>query len=240
MPRLGVNVDHVATIRQARGALYPDPVTAVGIVELAGADGIVCHLREDRRHIQDRDLRILREMIQTRLNLEMAATEEMIRIALATRPNIVTLVPEKREELTTEGGLDVIKFFTPLKKTIQRFHKGGIPVSLFVDPKKDQIKASEEVGADVIEIHTGHYCDSESPSQQDEELKKILDAVAEATHRNLQIAAGHGLNYANVHRIAEIREIEELNIGHSIVARAVLVGLDRAVREMIDLIRSGS
>ncbi|MGZ3523893.1 MAG: pyridoxine 5'-phosphate synthase [Thermodesulfobacteriota bacterium] len=237
MPRLGVNVDHVATVRQARGVLYPDPVTAVGIVELAGADGIVCHLREDRRHIQDRDLRILREIIQTRLNLEMAATEEMIRIALATKPNIVTLVPEKREELTTEGGLDIVKFFPSLKKSIQRLHKGGIPVSLFVDPKRDQIKASEEVGADVIEIHTGHYCDAETPAREDEELKKILDAVAEATHRNLQIAAGHGLNYANVRRVAEIKEIEELNIGHNIIARAVLVGLDRAVREMIELIR---
>jgi pyridoxine 5-phosphate synthase len=167
----------------------------------------------------------------------MAATEEMLRIALATKPNIVTLVPEKREELTTEGGLDVIKFFPSLKKTIQRLRKGGIPVSLFVDPKRDQIKASEEVGADVIEIHTGHYCDAETPSQEDEELKKILDAVAEATHCNLQIAAGHGLNYVNVRRIAEIKEIEELNIGHSIIARAVLVGLDRAVREMIELIR---
>jgi pyridoxine 5-phosphate synthase len=217
--------------------MYPDPVTAAGIVELAGADGIVCHLREDRRHIQDRDLRILKEVIQSRLNLEMAATEEMIRIALATKPNIVTLVPEKREELTTEGGLDVIKFFPSLKKAIQRLHKWGIPVSLFVDPKKDQIKASEDVGADVIEIHTGHYCDAKTPSQEDEELKKILDAVAEATHRNLQIAAGHGLNYVNVRRIAEIKEIEELNIGHSIIARAVLVGLDRAVREMIALIK---
>lgn len=237
MPRLGVNIDHVATVRQARGVLYPDPVAAAGIVELAGADGIVCHLREDRRHIQDRDLRILREMIQTRLNLEMAATEEMIRIALAIKPNIVTLVPEKREELTTEGGLDVVKFFPSLKKTIQRLHKGGIPVSLFVDPKKDQIKASEEVGAETIEIHTGHYCDTKTLSQEDEALKKILDAVAEATHRNLQIAAGHGLNYINVRRIAEIKEIEELNIGHSIIARAVLVGLDRAVREMVELIK---
>jgi len=236
MPRLGVNIDHVATVRQARGVQYPDPVTAAGIVELAGADGIVCHLREDRRHIQDRDLRILREIIQTRLNLEMAATEEMIRIALATKPNVVTLVPEKREELTTEGGLDVIKFFTPLKKAVQRLHKGGIPVSLFVDPKRDQIKASEEVGADVIEIHTGHYCDAD-PSHEDEELKKIFDAVAEAARRNLRVAAGHGLNYVNVRRIAEIKEIEELNIGHSIVARAVLVGLDRAVREMIELIK---
>jgi pyridoxine 5-phosphate synthase len=237
MPRLGVNIDHVATVRQARGVLYPDPVAAAGIVELAGADGIVCHLREDRRHIQDRDLRILREIIQTRLNLEMAATEEMICIALATKPNIVTLVPEKREELTTEGGLDVIKFFPSLKKAIQRLQKGGIPVSLFVDPKKDQIKASEGVGAEVIEIHTGHYCDAKTSLQEDEELKKILDAVAEASHRNLQIAAGHGLNYVNVQRIAEIKEIEELNIGHSIIARAVLVGLDRAVREMIALIK---
>jgi len=237
MPRLGVNIDHVATVRQARGIVYPDPVMAAGIVELAGADGIVCHLREDRRHIQDRDLRLLREVIQTRLNLEMAATEEMIRIALATQPNIVTLVPEKREELTTEGGLDVVKFFSPLKKTIQRLHKGEIPVSLFIDPQKDQIKASEDVGAEVIEIHTGHYCDAKTAALEDVELKKILDAVAEASHRNLRIAAGHGLNYVNARRIAEIKEIEELNIGHSIIARAVLVGLDRAVREMIELIK---
>jgi pyridoxine 5-phosphate synthase len=217
--------------------MYPDPITAAGVVELAGANGIVCHLREDRRHIQDRDLRILREVVQTRLNLEMAGTEEMIRIALATKPNIVTLVPEKREELTTEGGLDVIKFFPSLKKAIQRLHRGGIPVSLFVDPQKDQIKASEDVGASVIEIHTGHYCEAKTSPQEDEELKRILDAVAEASRRNLQIAAGHGLNYVNVRRVAEIKEIEELNIGHSIIARAVLVGLDRAVREMIELIR---
>jgi len=237
MPRLGVNIDHVATVRQARGVMYPDPITAAGIVELAGADGIVCHLREDRRHMQDRDLRLLREIIQTRLNLEMAATEEMIRIALATKPDIVTLVPEKREELTTEGGLDVIKFFQPLKKGIQRLQKGEIPVSLFVDARKDQIKASEEVGANSIEIHTGRYCDAKTPSKADEELKKVLDAVAEASRCNLHIAAGHGLNYVNVQRIAEIRAIEELNIGHSIIARAVLVGLDRAVREMIALIK---
>lgn len=237
MPRLGVNIDHVATVRQARGVIYPDPVTAAGIVELAGADGIVCHLREDRRHIQDRDLRILKEVIQTRLNLEMAATEEMIRIALATQPDIVTLVPEKREELTTEGGLDVIKTFKALKKAVQRFHRGGIPVSLFVDPRSDQIRASEAVGADVIEIHTGHYCDAKNGADADGELKKILDAVGEASHCNLQIAGGHGLNYVNVRRIREIKEIEELNIGHSIIARAVLVGLDRAVREMISLIK---
>ncbi len=237
MPRLGVNIDHVATVRQTRGVAYPDPVTAAGIVELAGAGGIVCHLREDRRHIQDRDLRLLREVVQTRLNLEMAATEEMIRIALATKPEIVTLVPEKREELTTEGGLDVVKNLRSLKKAIQRLQKGGIPVSLFVDPNKNQVKASEEVGANAIEIHTGHYCNAKTLVLQDEELKKILDAVSEASHRNLQIAGGHGLNYVNVKRIAEIKEIEELNIGHSIIARAVLVGLDRAVREMIALIK---
>ena len=235
--RLGVNIDHVATVRQARGVMYPDPITAAGIVELAGADSIVAHLREDRRHIQDRDLRLLREVIQTRLNLEMAATEEMIQIALATKPNLVTLVPEKREELTTEGGLNVIKSFQSLKRAIQRLQRGSIPVSLFVDPRSDQIKASEGVGANAIEIHTGHYCDAKTPAEADEELKKIFDAVREASHRDLQIAAGHGLNYVNVRRIAEIKEIEELNIGHSIIARALLVGLDRAVREMIALIK---
>jgi pyridoxine 5-phosphate synthase len=237
MARLGVNIDHIATVRQARGVMYPDPITAAGIVELAGADGIVCHLREDRRHIQDRDLRLLREVVQIRLNLEMAATEEMIRIALATKPDIVTLVPEKREELTTEGGLDVIKSFKSLKRAIQRLQKGGIPVSLFVDPRRDQIKASEGVRTNAIEIHTGHYSDARTSAQADEELKKILDGVGEASHRNLQIAAGHGLSYVNVRRIAEIKEIEELNIGHSIIARAVLVGLDRAVREMLALIK---
>ena len=219
------------------GVMYPDPMTAAGMVELAGADGIVAHLREDRRHIQDRDIRLLREVVQTRLNLEMAATEEMIRIALATKPDMVTLVPEKREELTTEGGLDVVKSFKSLRKAIQRLQKGGIPVSLFVDPRKDQIKASEGVGANAIEIHTGHYCDAKTVVEADEELKKILDAVGEGSHRNLQIAAGHGLNYVNVGRIAEIKEIEELNIGHSMIARALFVGLDRAVREMIALLK---
>ncbi len=236
MPRLGVNIDHVATLRQARGVNYPDPVIAAGIVELAGANGIVCHLREDRRHIQDRDLRLLREVVQTQLNLEMAVTEEMLRIALAIKPDIVTLVPERREELTTEGGLDVVKLQKPLKKAIQRLQKGGILVSLFIDPSIDQVKASNEVGANSIEIHTGHYCDSKTRTQEDKELKRILDAVGEASRLDIRIAAGHGLNYVNVRRIAEIKEIEELNIGHSIIARAVLVGLDQAVREMISLI----
>jgi pyridoxine 5-phosphate synthase len=237
VPRLGVNIDHVATVRQARGVNYPDPIIAAGIIELAGADGIVCHLREDRRHIQDRDLKLLREVIQTRLNLEMAATEKMICIAMATKPDIVTFVPEKREELTTEGGLDVIKNFHSLKKAIQRLQKTGITVSLFVDPRNSQIKASEEVGANAIEIHTGHYCDAKSLTETDTELKKIFDAVGEASKRGLQIAAGHGLNYVNVRRIKEIKEIEELNIGHSIIARAVLTGLDQAVREMIAIIK---
>jgi len=240
MARLGVNIDHVATIRQARGVAYPDPVTAVGIVELAGADGIVAHLREDRRHMQDRDIRLLREMVQTRLNLEMAATEEMIRIALATQPDIVTLVPERRQELTTEGGLDVLKSFRALKRAVQRLQKGGVPVSLFVDPNLSQIKASKEVGADAIEIHTGHYCDAKTSGEADKEFKRIIDAVGEGIRLDLAIAAGHGLNYVNIRRVAEIKEIEEFNIGHSIVARAVLVGLDKAVREMIALIKAGT
>ena len=237
MARLGVNIDHVATLRQARGVRYPDPVAACGIVELAGADGIVAHLREDRRHMQDRDIRLLREVIQTRLNFEMAATEEMIRIALAIKPDMVTLVPERRQELTTEGGLDVVRNLRSLKKGVQRLHKGGIPVSLFVDPRAEQIKASEATGAQGIEIHTGHYCDAKTQADVDREFKKMIDAVMEASHRNLQVAAGHGLNYVNVRRVAEIKEIEEFNIGHSIIARAVLVGLDRAVREMVALVR---
>ena len=237
MPRLGVNIDHVATLRQARGVKYPDPITAAGIVELAGADGIVAHLREDRRHMQDRDIHLLREVIQTQLNFEMAPTEEMVRIALSVRPEVVTLVPEKREELTTEGGLDVVKFFKPLKRAIQRLQRGGIFVSLFVDPQRNQIRASEEVGANAIEIHTGHYCDAKTSPGLEKELKRILDAVDEASHCNLRIAAGHGLHYNNVQRIVEIREIEELNIGHSIVARSVFVGLGQAVREMIALIK---
>jgi pyridoxine 5-phosphate synthase len=237
MSKLGVNIDHVATLRQARGVRYPDPVTAAGIIELAGADGIVAHLREDRRHMQDRDILLLREVIQCQFNLEMAATEEMIRIALSVKPEVVTLVPEKREELTTEGGLDVVKFFKPLKKAIRRLQKGGISVSLFVDPHRDQIEASEETGANTVEIHTGHYCDAKDSSEGKREFNKILVAVEEASHRNLRIAAGHGLHYKNVSPIAEIREIEELNIGHSIVARAVFVGLDQAVREMIALIK---
>ncbi len=237
MARLGVNIDHVATLRQARGVKYPDPVTAAGIVELAGADGIVAHLREDRRHMQDRDIHFLREVIQTQLNLEMAATEEMVRIAVSVRPDVATLVPEKREELTTEGGLDVVRLLKPLRRSIQRLQRAGIHVSLFIDPKGNQIRASEEVGANAIEIHTGQYCDAKGSRAVEEEYKRIIDAVEEASHRNLRIAAGHGLHYNNVQRIVEIEKIEELNIGHSIIARSVFVGLDQAVREMIALIK---
>lgn len=237
MTRLGVNIDHVATLRQARGVRYPDPVTAAALVEMAGADGIVVHLREDRRHIQDRDVHILMETIKTKLNLEMAATPEMAKIALEAKPHMVTLVPEKRRELTTEGGLNVAGNTGELAKTIVQLKDGGITVSLFIDPNGRQIEASKQVGADFVELHTGHYCDATTREEEDREYKNLLDAVGIAYDLDLGINAGHGLNYFNVRRIAEIQEIEELSIGHSIVARAVLVGLDRAVRDMIALIR---
>jgi pyridoxine 5-phosphate synthase len=237
MTRLGVNIDHVATLRQVRGVKYPDPVAAAAIVEMAGADGIVVHLREDRRHIQDRDVRILRETAKTKLNLEMAATSEMVKIALETKPHMVTLVPEKRKELTTEGGLDVRENKGALTKTIAQLRDGGIVVSLFIDPNGKQIEASKEVGADFVELHTGHYCDATTKDEENKEYKSLLDAVGIAFDLDLGINAGHGLDYFNVRRVAEIKEIQELSIGHSIVARAVLVGLDRAVRDMIELIK---
>jgi pyridoxine 5-phosphate synthase len=237
MTRLGVNIDHVATLRQARGVRYPDPVTAAALVEMAGADGIVVHLREDRRHIQDRDVHILMETIETKLNLEMAATPEMVKIALEAKPHMVTLVPEKRRELTTEGGLNVAGNKGELAKTIAQLKDGGITVSLFIDPNGRQIEASKHVRADFVELHTGHYCDATTREEEDREYKNLLDAVGIAYDLDLGINAGHGLNYFNVRRIAEIQEIEELSIGHSIVARAVLVGLDRAVRDMIALVR---
>jgi pyridoxine 5-phosphate synthase len=237
MTRLGVNIDHVATLRQARGVKYPDPVTAAALVEMAGAHGIVVHLREDRRHIQDRDVHILMETIKTKLNLEMAATPEMVKIALNAKPQMVTLVPEKRRELTTEGGLNVRANKGALAKTIAQLKDATIAVSLFIDPDGQQIEAAREVGANFVELHTGRYCDATTKDEEDAEYKKLLDAVSVATHQGLGINAGHGLNYFNVRRIAEIEEIEELSIGHSIVARAVLVGLDSAVRDMIQLIR---
>jgi pyridoxine 5-phosphate synthase len=237
MPRLGVNVDHVATLREARKITYPDPVTAAALAELAGAECIVVHLREDRRHVKDRDLQILRETITTTLNMEMAATEEMLQIAAQIKPDVSTLVPEKREELTTEGGLDVLGNRTRVEAAVKALKASGIIVSLFIDPDMEQIQASSEVGADAIEIHTGLYCEAKTPHDVDEELQKVIVVARQAHGLGLEVKAGHGLHYFNARKIADIPEIEELSIGHSIVARAVLVGMERAVREMITLIQ---
>ena len=237
MARLAVNIDHIATLRQARLGKEPDPVTAASIVELAGADGITVHLREDRRHIQDRDVRLLRETVKTRLNLEMAATEEMINIAIETKPDMVTLVPEKRAELTTEGGLDVIINKESLSKQVSILKDGGITVSLFINPEIDQVKGALRVGADYIEVHTGRYADAVNKEEGEIEFGRILDAVKVASKLRLGINAGHGLNYINIKKISKISEIEEFSIGHSIIARAALVGLDRAVREMAELVK---
>lgn len=237
MAKLGVNIDHVATIRQARGGTEPDPVAAAAISELAGADGITIHLREDRRHIQDRDLKLLRETVQTKVNLEMAATDEMIGIALAIKPGQCTLVPEKRQELTTEGGLDVRLHAQALEKAVARLQDGGIPVSLFIDPDPDQIKAAVKVGADYVEIHTGSFAEAVDWKSEEQELIKIENAVKLASKLGLGVNAGHGLNYTNIKKVAALGGIEEFNIGHSIISRAVLVGLDRAVRDMVDLIK---
>lgn len=237
MARLGVNIDHVATLRNARGGSEPDPVAAAAIAELAGADGITVHLREDRRHIKDRDLEILRQTVQTRLNLEMAATDEMVAIALAIKPECVTLVPEKRAELTTEGGLDVRIHQEALKKVVEKLQEGGIIVSLFVDPDPDQIKAANKVGADYIEIHTGSFAEAQNWKEEQQELIKIENAVKLARKLDLGVNAGHGLNYVNVKKVAAIGGIEEFNIGHSIMSRAILVGLHKAVRDMSELVR---
>jgi len=237
LAKLGLNVDHIATVRQARGATEPDPVTAAALGELAGAEGITIHLREDRRHIQDRDLLILRQTVKTKLNLEMAATQEMIRIALKVKPEQVTLVPEKRQELTTEGGLDVIVNAKLITDSVKRLRDGGIIVSLFVDPNQEQIKASKKTGADYIEIHTGAYAEALNWSAQERELESIDTAIKLARKVGLGINAGHGLNYVNIKALAAIGGIEEYNIGHSIIARAMLVGLDRAVKDMVELIK---
>jgi pyridoxine 5-phosphate synthase len=230
--RLGVNVDHVATVRQARGGYNPDPVEAAVLAELAGCDGITIHLREDRRHIQDRDLAILKRTTKTRLNLEMAATQDMVKIALDIKPHAVTLVPERREELTTEGGLEVAMNMDYLKKVTSLLSDAEIKVSLFVDPDIDQIKASHRVGADAVEIHTGKYAEAKTKSEAEGEYGKIVNAAKVAQKLKLEVIAGHGLDYHNVRAIIEIPEIVEVNIGHSIVSRAVLVGMERAVREM--------
>jgi len=235
MPKLNVNVDHVATIRQARGSNEPDPVFAAYLAELAGAHGIVVHLREDRRHIQDRDLYVMRETVKTKLNMEMAATNEMVTIAVEVMPDMVTLVPEKREELTTEGGLDVAGNKKSISKAVDRLKEKGIFVSLFIDPDEKQITASDDIGADMVEIHTGAYAEAENEMKIENELKKVESSVTIALDYGLRVAAGHGLDYQNIEPIAWIEEIEQLNIGHSIISRAVIVGIEEAVSEMLIL-----
>ncbi|MGX9725903.1 MAG: pyridoxine 5'-phosphate synthase [Candidatus Electronema sp. VV] len=232
MPHLAVNVDHIATIREARGGAEPDPVLAAGICELAGARGIVVHLREDRRHIQERDVRVLRQTVKTRLNLEMAAVKEIVDIALDVRPNLITLVPEKRKELTTEGGLDILANEKKIRKTVGKMTEEGIPVSIFIDPDGEQIKAAVDVGATYVELHTGRYADAKDHEEQEREFRLIEQAAEAAYAAGLRINAGHGLNYLNAGRVAGLSVIEELSIGHAIIARAAFVGLDQAVREM--------
>jgi pyridoxine 5-phosphate synthase len=237
-PRLGVNIDHVATLRQVRKVVpYPDPVYAAFIAAEAGADQITVHLREDRRHIQDRDVKILKETVPVRLNLEMANTQEMVKIALYLKPFSATLVPEKREEITTEGGLDVLQQQSSLQRTVNLLAEAGIKVSLFIDPDLDQVKAAHKVNADAIEIHTGRYCEAKNPAEENQEFQAVLNAVKAAKKLGLAVHAGHGLNYHNIKRLLQIEEIEEYNIGHSIIARAVFTGLGPAVKEMTNLIR---
>ena len=239
MMKLGLNIDHVATLRQARGARYPNVVRAALICEEAGADAIPLHLREDRRHIQDRDVEILRDMLQTRMNLECAVTGEMIANALRIKPHDLCLVPERREELTTEGGLDVIRYFDTIKDACERCAEAGIRVSLFIDPDQKQIDAALRSGAPLVELHTGKYADADSVPQRQHELERIRTAAEHAHAQGLQVNAGHGLNYHNVRPIVAIPNIVELNIGHAIIAEALFIGLDAAVRKMKSLLATG-
>jgi pyridoxine 5-phosphate synthase len=238
MIRLNLNIDHVATVRNARGGTEPDPVTAALQAELAGAQGIVCHLREDRRHVNDRDLRLLRELVQTKLDLEMAAVDEIINIARDVKPDLVTIVPEHRMELTTEGGLEVIRNFDRLKVLCDKMHEKEISVSFFVEPSKAQIESSFNAGANMVEIHTGVYANAKNRKVALKELDIIRSSIEYARSLGLEIAAGHGLNYYNVMPVAALGLIDELSIGHSIIARSVFVGIERAVKEMIDLINN--
>ena len=232
MIRLGVNIDHVATLRQARGGREPDPVAAAVLATLGGADGITVHLREDRRHIQDRDVRLLRETVATRLNLELAAYEEIVAIALAVKPDEATLVPEKRQELTTEGGLDVVATEPATRAAVDRLKAAGIHVSLFIDPDRAQVDQAKKLGADAVEFQTASYSEAVGGAAVAAELAKLERATAHATAAGLHVHMGHGLNYWNVRPVVRIAGVEELNIGHAIVSRAVLVGMERAVREM--------
>ena len=240
MIKLGLNIDHVATLRQARDARYPNLIRAALICEEAGADAITLHLREDRRHIQDKDVIVLREMLQTRMNLECAVTDEMIDNALIIKPHDLCMVPERREELTTEGGLDVIRYFDAIKSACERCADAGIRVSLFIDPDVRQIDAACRTGAPVIELHTGRYAEADSVPARKEELDRIRYAAAHANHQGLQVNAGHGLHYHNVQDIVAIPDIVELNIGHAIIAESLFIGLDQAVRKMKALLTAGS
>lgn len=237
MAELAVNVDHVATLRQARGARHPDPVAAALAAEAAGADAIVVHLREDRRHIQERDVRLLRQVVQSRLILEMAATSEMLGIALDIKPDTVTLVPEKREELTTEGGLDLITHQDVIREAVSTLKNARIKVCIFIDPDLDQIKIAHRIDADSIEIHTGAFCNAESESRKHRELSRIVDAAKIGAKLKLGIHAGHGICYSTIGAFRGLSEITEFSIGHSIISRAVLTGMDRAVRDMKDWIQ---
>ncbi|HVR72093.1 MAG TPA: pyridoxine 5'-phosphate synthase [Vicinamibacteria bacterium] len=239
MPRLGVNIDHVATLRQARRAPEPDPVHAAVLAELGGASGITVHLRADRRHIQDRDVEILRQVVRTRLNLEIAASQEMLRLALTVKPDQVTLVPERLDELTTEGGLDVVLNSVQLKPVVKTLTEGGVEVSMFVDPDLEQVKESHKLDARAVEINTAAYADARDERAREAALRKVVDAARLARKLGLAVHAGHGLTYANVGAVAGVSEIAELNIGHNILARAVLVGMERAVREMVAAIAAG-
>lgn len=232
MPSLGVNIDHVATVRQARQTYEPDPVHAAVLAELGGADGITVHLREDRRHIQDRDVRLLKQMIRVPMNFEMAVSEEITEIALEVRPHQATLVPEKREEVTTEGGLDVIAHRDRVAACAAALQKADITVSLFIDPEIEQVNASSELGVEAVELHTGAYADADRGSKQAEQFHRVASAAKRARDLGLQLNMGHGLTYRNVRPIAQIPGVHELNIGHSIISHAVMVGLERAVREM--------
>ncbi len=235
--RLTLNVDHIATLRNARGEVQPDPVTAALIAEQAGVDGIVVHLREDRRHINERDVRLLRELITTKLDLEMAATEEIIKIACDVGPELATIVPEKRQELTTEGGISVIDNVARLKETVSTLHKFEIEVSMFIEPDINQIDASAEIDADYVELHTGVFANALTEEEQFDELDRIRTAAKHAKKLGLGVNAGHGLNYSNIKIFRELTDIDEVSIGHAILAHAVFVGLKEAVREMIGLLR---
>lgn len=237
MVRLGFNVDHVATLREARKGNLPDPVAAAIVAEMAGVDGIVCHLREDRRHIKDKDFYLLKEMVKTHLNLEMAATDEMIKIATEVTPDMVTLVPERREEITTEGGLDVVGNLDWVEEVIKQLHDHNIVASLFIDPDIQQIKAAARCSADYVELHTGQYANAEDLSAIADEIEKLRSMAMAAQKLGLGVSAGHGLNYHNVRDVLEIEQIEELNIGHSIIAKSLMVGVEKAVREMLAIIR---